>query len=57
MLQIIEDLPKEEEPWIIATADVSSLYTIIFHHQACKAVKWGLRKNTETGFTISQRAN
>lgn len=48
MLQMIEDIPREEGPWILATADVSSLYTIIFHPQACKAAKWGLRTHHVT---------
>lgn len=45
MLQTIERIPKEEGPWIMDMVDVSSLYTIIFHHQACD-VKWGLRTHT-----------
>lgn len=43
----LEELPKDRGPWILATANVSSLYTIIFHHQACKATKSGLRKYPE----------
>lgn len=46
MLQILEDIPRGEGPWWMATGDVSSLYTVILHHQACEAVKWGLRKHT-----------
>lgn len=44
VLQLIEELPKGDTPWILATADVASLYTIIQHYQACEATKWGLRK-------------
>lgn len=47
MLQIIENFQGGDKSWVMATADVSSLYTVIPHHRACEAAKWGLRKFTD----------
>lgn len=46
ILQLIENIDLKGEPIILATADVSLLYTIIRHHQTCEAVKCALRKHT-----------
>lgn len=45
-IQLLEDIKVEEEPLFMATGDVSSLCTIIHHHQACKATKWVHRQYT-----------
>lgn len=44
VLQLLEDIAVLEGRTLMATVDVSSLYTIIKHHQACEATKWALRK-------------
>ena len=46
VLQLLEEVPVVEGQTWIATADVSSLYTIVKHHQACSATKWLLRNYT-----------
>ena len=44
ILQLLDTVPVSEGRTLIATADVTSLYTIVQHHDACFAVKWLLRK-------------
>lgn len=39
VLQLLEDTPVLKGRTLLATADVSSLYTIVKHHQACSATK------------------
>lgn len=46
LLQILQDTPVSEGHTLLATADVSSLYTIIKHHQACEATKWVLKRHS-----------
>ncbi|XP_040178228.1 uncharacterized protein LOC120910536 [Rana temporaria] len=46
VLQLLEDTPVLKGRTFIATADVSSLYTIVQHHQAISATKWLLREFT-----------
>lgn len=46
MLQTLEKR-IDTGPLLMATADVSSLYTIIPHRLACEATKWGRRKHTK----------
>lgn len=46
MLQLLEEW-IDTGPLIMVTADISSLYTIIYHHQACETTKWGLRTYTD----------
>lgn len=46
ILQLLENIELKGEPIIMATADVSWLYKIIVHWQACEAVKWALYLTT-----------
>ena len=45
MLSLLESR-NDIGPLLMATADVSSLYTIIPHFLACEATKWGLRRHS-----------
>lgn len=42
-LQLLDLVPVLEGRTLLATADVSSLYTIVQHHEACAVTKWLLR--------------
>ncbi|XP_040183666.1 uncharacterized protein LOC120916795 [Rana temporaria] len=44
ILQLLDSVPVAEGTTLLATADVTSLYTIVGHHDACHAIKWLLRK-------------
>lgn len=44
ILQLLDTVPVLEGRTLLATADVTSLYTIVQHHDAISATKWLLRK-------------
>lgn len=51
VLQLLDSPMVLEGRTLLATADVSSLYTIIQHHQACEATKWVLKHFTRLHHT------